>query len=238
MGPQNRIAAEALGTFSLVFAGCGAIVTDALSGGALGHVGVSLVFGLVVTAMIYSVGNVSGAHLNPAVTIGFLAAGRLTWRDVPHYLAGQAVGGLLAAALLRLLFGMGEHDLGATLPAEWATVAQAAGLEIALTFVLMVVILNVSTGHMEKGIMAGVAVGGTIALAALMGGPVCGASMNPMRSLAPALVGGVWDHQWIYLVAPPAGALLAAPLCRFIQGPVCCEARARDGKESREGPRA
>jgi aquaporin Z len=221
---MQRIVAEALGTFALVFAGCGAIVVDALSGGLLGHVGVSLVFGLVVTAMIYAVGNVSGAHLNPAVTLGFLAARRLGWRDVPSYLAGQAAGALAAAGLLRLLFGT-AGALGSTRPAAWAGPGQAFALEVILTFLLMAVILNVSTGHMEKGIMAGVAVGGTIAICALMGGPVSGASLNPARSLAPALLSGTWGAQWIYLLAPPLGAAAAHPCCRIIQGRACCDLR-------------
>jgi aquaporin Z len=170
-------------------------------------------------AMIYSVGNISGAHLNPAVTIGFFVTGRLSFRLVPPYILSQFTGALLAALALRILFA--EHgNLGATLPA--GPLWQSFFLEVILSFFLMFVILNVSTGHMEKGIMAGVAVGGTVALAALMGGPVSGASMNPARSLGPALLSGQLQHLWIYLVAPVSGAVLAAPTCFCIQGTECC----------------
>jgi aquaporin Z len=218
---MNRYAAEAVGTFALVFAGCGAVIVNDVTGGTVTHVGVSLVFGLVVCAVIYAVGNVSGAHINPAVTVGFFAAGRMHVRTVPLYLLAQCVGALAAAGLLRLFFP--EHaTLGATLPAD-GPLWRAFGLEVVLTFLLMVVILNVSTGAMEKGIMAGVAVGGTIALEALFAGPMTGASMNPARSLAPAVVSGTFEHLWIYLVATPVGAVLAAPTCRLIQGPECCD---------------
>jgi aquaporin Z len=217
----TRCLAEAAGTFALVFAGCGAIVVDGLSGGALGHVGVSLVFGLVVMAMVYSVGNVSGAHLNPAVTAGFLLARRISPRQAGPNLLGQSVGALAGAGLLRLMFP-GAGDFGVTAPARWASPAQAALTEAALTFVLMFVILNVSTGHMEKGIMAGAAVGGTIALGALVGGPVSGGSMNPARSLAPAVISVNFSGLWVYLTAPFAGAILAHPTCRLLQGTECC----------------
>ena len=216
---RNRYIAEAIGTFALVFAGCGAIVVNDQFGGALGHAGVCLVFGLVVMAMIYSIGNISGAHLNPAVTLGFRFAGRLDNRAVLPYIGSQVAGAVAAAALLRMLFP--EHDtLGATLPAT--DLARAFATEVVLSFLLMFVILNVSTGHMEKGIMAGVAVGGTIALEALIGGPVTGASMNPARSLGPALVSGHLDSLWLYLTAPIVGTFLAWPTCRWIQGPDCC----------------
>lgn len=216
---RNRYIAEGIGTFALVFAGCGAIVVNDLFGGVLGHGGVSAAFGLVVMAMIYAIGNISGAHLNPAVTLGFVFAGRLAKRFAPPYIASQVVGALVAAAALRVLFP--EHaTLGATLPN--VDLARAFGIEVLLAFLLMFVILNVSTGHMEKGIMAGVAVGGTIALEALVGGPVTGASMNPARSLGPALVSGTLDSLWLYLTAPVVGTFLAYPTCRWIQGPECC----------------
>ena len=204
---------------ALVFAGCGAIVVNETLSGVLGCVGVSLVFGLVVMAMIYAVGNISGAHLIPAVTLGFMFARRLEKRYVTGYIVSQTVGALAAAVLLRLLFP--EHGtLGATLPT--GGLFRAFIMEVILSFLLMFVILNVSTGHMEKGIMAGVAVGGTIALDALVGGPVSGASMNPARSLAPALISGNLASLWIYLAAPILGALLALPTCRWIQGLECC----------------
>ena len=216
---NNRYTAEGIGTFVLVFAGCCAIVVNQAFSGVLGHVGVSLVFGLVVMAMIYAVGNISGAHLNPAVTIGFAFAGRLEKKYVPAYIVSQVIGALAAAVLLRFLFPTSE-TLGATIPT--VNILRAFVMETILTFILMFVILNVSTGHMEKGIMAGVAVGGTIAIEALIGGPMTGASMNPARSLAPALVSGHLADIWIYIAAPILGAYLAYPTCRWVQGPNCC----------------
>ena len=221
----NRYIAEGIGTFALVFAGCGAVIVNDSFAGVLGHVGVSLVFGLVVMAMIYAVGNVSGAHINPAVTLGFLFAGRLDRRLALPYVGSQILGAVAAAAVLRLLFP--EHDtLGATLP--HVALTRAFVFESFLSFLLMFVILNVSTGHMEKGIMAGVAVGGTVALEALIGGPATGASMNPARSLGPALVSGHLETLWIYLTAPVLGMFLARPACRWIQGESCCVAELED----------
>lgn len=221
---ENRYVAEGIGTFALVLTGCGAIIVNDSFGGTLGHAGISLVFGLIVMAMIYSIGNVSGAHINPAVTIGFLFAGRISRKLVLPYIGVQVLGAVTAAVVLRLLFP--DHDtLGSTLPAVGTL--QAFCLEFLLTFILMFVILNVSTGHKEKGIMAGVAVGGTVALSALFGGPVTGASMNPARSLGPALVSGNISSLWIYLAAPFAGAILAHPTCRWIHGKECCQVRER-----------
>jgi aquaporin Z len=222
---MNRYLAECIGTFCLVFAGCGAIVVNSLTGGAMiGHLGVAITFGLIVTAMIYSVGNVSGAHINPAVTVGFCLARRLPLRDGAAYVVAQLAGGCLAAGALRMIFPTAD-TLGATFPADWASPLQAAVMEGVLTFILMFVILNVSTGHMEKGIMAGVAVGGVVALEAIFGGPVSGASMNPARSLGPALVGGTLVDQWVYLAGPLVGAAAAVPLCPILQGPQCCDLR-------------
>ena len=216
---QQEAKAEFLGTFFLVFAGCGAMVVNDLYGGLLGHLGVSMVFGLVVMAMIYAMGNVSGAHLNPAVSMGFWFSGRLPARKLPTYLLTQFAAAVAAAALLRGLFPL-HADLGGTMPS--GDVTQSLILEFVLTFLLMSVIFNVSTGHMEKGIMAGVAVGGTVALASLMGGPVSGAALNPARALGPALVSGKLAHQWIYVVGPVLGALAARPVCRLVQGDGCC----------------
>jgi aquaporin Z len=215
----NRYIAEGMGTFALVFAGCGAIIVNDTFGGLLGHVGVCLVFGLVVMAMIYAVGNISGAHINPAVTLGFMFAGRLEKRAVLPYIGSQLLGAVAAGLLLRFLFP--EHNtLGATLPGM--DLLRTFVVEVLLSFLLMFVILNVSTGHMEKGIMAGVAVGGTVALEALLGGPLSGASMNPARSLGPALVAWNLQSLWIYLLAPVVGMYLAHPTCRWIQGGECC----------------
>jgi aquaporin Z len=199
----RKLLAEAFGSFVLVFIGTGAIVSDDLFGGVVTHVGVALVFGLIVMALIYALGDISGCHLNPAVTIGFALAGRFAWRQVLPYVAAQCGGMVLASAVLRGLFP--EHaTLGATLPA--GAPLQSFVLEALLTLILMVVILCVATGAKEKGIMAGVAVGAVIAVEALFAGPVSGASMNPARSLAPALVTLRLEGLWIYLAAPVLGA--------------------------------
>jgi aquaporin Z len=166
--------------------------------------------------MIYTFGDVSGAHLNPAVTVALAAAKRFAWRDVPGYVAAQAAGAFAASGLLRGLFPA-HATLGATLPA--GTAGQSFILELILTALLMLVVLNVSTGAKEKGITAGLVVGSVIALEAMFAGPICGASMNPVRSLAPAVVSGHLEHLWVYLTAPTLGALLAVPLCPLLRGP-------------------
>ncbi|MCK6470680.1 MAG: aquaporin [Planctomycetes bacterium] len=214
---------EVIGTFALVFAGCGAIVIDDTLPGAIGHVGIALTFGLVVMAMIYALGDVSGAHLNPAVTAAFFAAGRLPGRRVLPYVAAQCLGALAASCALRAAFP-GHPDLGATLPAA-GMAPHAFFFEVLLTAGLMFVILTVSTGAQEKGLMTGIAVGGTVALEALFAGPLSGASMNPARSLAPALVSGELEDLWIYLAAPMLGALLAVPCCRGVRSEGCCAFR-------------
>ena len=220
----NLYVSEVIGTFALVFAGCGAIVVNDLYGGVIGHLGICIVFGLIVMAMVYATGNVSGAHINPAVTLGFYFAGRFEAKEIVPYISSQLVGAIAAAAVLRFLFP--EHaTLGATLPAM--PLAQTFVMEVLLSFILMFVILNVSTGHMEKGIMAGVAVGGTVALNAMFGGPLTGASMNPARSLGPALLSQNLDTIWIYLTAPVVGTFIAWPTCRWTQGKDCCPPRRR-----------
>ena len=219
--PWKALAAETLGTFALVFAGTGAIVVNDTSGGAVTHVGVALTFGLVVLAMIYAVGDVSGAHLNPAVTLGFFAARRFEGRLVVPYLASQVVGAGIASLAMRLLFPA-HPTLGATTPSGPAT--QSFVMEAILTFLLMFVILSVSTGAKEKGVMAGVAVGSVIALEAMFAGPVSGASMNPARSLAPALVSWDLSSLWVYLTAPVLGAFASVLACRCVQEPGCCAA--------------
>jgi aquaporin Z len=216
---MNKLLSELLGTFTLVFAGTGAIIINDVSGGVIGHAGIALTFGLVVMAMIYTYGDVSGAHLNPAVTLAFAAARRFAWKDVPGFVAAQIGGACLASGVLRLLFPA-HTKLGATLPA--GSVMQSLVLEVILTAILMLTILRVSTGAKEKGITAGIAIGGVIALEAMFAGPICGASMNPARSLAPALVSGHLEHLWVYLIAPTLGALLAVPVCLGVHDPGCC----------------
>jgi aquaporin Z len=216
---MKKLAAELFGTFALVFAGTGAIVINDVSRGTVTHVGIGLTFGLIVLAMIYAVGDVSGAHLNPAVTLGFFVARRFEGRSVVPYIASQCAGALLATLLLRLMFPT-NATLGATLPAGDAL--QSFVLEAVLTFLLMFVILSVSTGPKEKGVLAGVAVGSVIALEALVAGPVSGASMNPARSLAPALVSLRLDSLWVYLTAPVLGACAGVLACRCVQERGCC----------------
>jgi aquaporin Z len=202
-----------------VFTGTGAIVIDHVSGGAITHSGVAVTFGLIILAMIYTFGDVSGAHFNPSVSIAFAAAGRFPWAEVPGYVGAQLGGAFAASCLLRFLFPS-DGTLGATLPAGSAM--QSLVLEVVLAFLLMLVILSVSTGAKEKGITAGIAIGSVIGLEAMFAGPICGASMNPARSLAPAVVSGHLEHLWVYLVGPVFGALLATPACALTRGPGCC----------------
>lgn len=216
---MKKLLAECLGTFCLVFAGTGAIVINGASQGAIGHAGIALTFGLIVMAMIYTFGDVSGAHLNPAVSIAFALGGRSSWKEVPGYIGAQIIGAVAASGLLKRLFPA-DATLGATLPS--GPPMQSFVLEIVLTAILMLAILSVSTGAKEKGVTAGIAIGGVIALEAMFAGPVCGASMNPARSLAPALVSGQLGHLWIYLTAPVIGAALAVPLCIGVREPGCC----------------
>ncbi len=219
---MKRLFAEFLGTFILVFVGTGAIVTDQATGGTIGHAGVSLVFGLVVLAMIHTFGDVSGAHFNPAVTIGFAAAGRFPWKNVPGYTIAQFGGAFAASLTVKLLLPNGA-SLGATLPA--GSVTQSFILEIILTAILMLVILSVSAGSREKGITAGIAIGAVISLEAMFAGPISGASMNPARSLAPAIVSGNFEHLWLYPLATILGALIAVPLCMATREDGCCGGR-------------
>ncbi len=222
---MKRLFAEFLGTFILVFAGTGAIIVNQTSGGVIGHAGIALVFGLVVMAMIYTFGDVSGAHLNPAVTLGFAMAGRFPWKNVAGYATAQLGGAFAASGLLKVLFPM-SATLGATLPT--GSVAQSFILEIVLTAILMLVILSVSTGAKEKGVTAGIAIGAVIALEAMFAGPICGASMNPARSLAPAIVSGNFQHLWLYPAATILGALIAIPLCMATRESGCCGGKCRE----------
>jgi aquaporin Z len=212
--------AEALGTFMLVFAGTGAIVINDISGGAITHAGIALTFGLVVLSVIYAIGEISGAHINPAVTIAFWAARRFPGVMVLPYVLSQCAGAVIASAALWLMFS--DHvTLGATLPA--GSVWQSFVLEIILTWWLMFVILGVSEGAKEKGIVAGLVIGSVVALEAMFAGPISGASMNPARSLGPALVSLNLATLWIYMIAPVLGAWLAVHTCRLVQGQACCD---------------
>jgi aquaporin Z len=210
---MNRLIAEVIATFSLVFAGTGAIVVNQAAG-SVTHVGISLTFGLIVLAMIYAVGDISGAHMNPAVTIAFAVGRRFSWKQVIPYIVAQLLGAFAASGLLRLLF-LDQPGLGGTYPAgPWW---QSFILEIVLTFMLMFVVLCVSTGSKEKGIMAGAAIGSVVALEALFAGPICGASMNPARSIAPAVVSLQLQSMWIYIAAPIIGAVASVYAHQAIQ---------------------
>jgi aquaporin NIP len=206
--------AEALGTFALVFAGAGAIVVDARTH-ALGHVGVAIAFGLVIMVMIYAVGHVSGAHFNPAVTFAFALTRHFPWRGAALYWCAQIVGAVTAAVLIRASLGTDAH-LGATLPSGSQT--QSFVWELVLTFFLMFVIVAVATDTRAVGEAAAIAIGGTVGLDAMFGGPISGASMNPARSIGPAVVGGDLHALWLYIVAPPIGAALGALTYQFVRG--------------------
>lgn len=203
---MKKYLAEYLGTFMLIFAGTGAMVINDISGGAITHVGVALTWGMIVSAVIYAVGDVSGAHLNPAVTVGFWVAKRFSGKEVLPYIISQVAGAFSASLLLAWLFPSHE-TLGATIPTVSAD--KALVIELILTFMLMFVIMQVAFGAKEKGLMAGVAIGTVVGLEALFAGPVTNASMNPARSLAPAVVSGNLEHLWLYLVATFGGAILA-----------------------------
>jgi len=213
---KHRFFAEFLGTFILVFAGTGAMVVNEITGGAIGHVGIALTFGLVVAAMIYTFGDVSGAHFNPAVSISFAVAGRFPAADLPAYLTAQFIGALCASGSLKLLFPE-SWRLGMTLPA--GTVSQSFFLEIILTAILMMTILSVSHGAKEKGVTAAIAIGAVVGLEAMFAGPISGASMNPVRSLSPALISGHFEHIWLYPFATILGAILAIPLFKITRKP-------------------
>jgi aquaporin NIP len=210
----RAVAAEAIGTFALVFAGCGAIVVDAQTH-QLGHLGVAITFGLVIMFGIYAVGHISGAHFNPSVTFAFALTRHFPWSRALAYWAAQLIGALAAAAVLRASLGTDAH-LGTTLPA--GSQGQAFLWEAILTFFLMFVIMAVATDTRAVGEAAAVAIGGTIGLDAMFGGPVTGASMNPARSLGPAVVSGDLHALWLYIAAPLAGAALGALSYQFVRG--------------------
>ena len=220
----RALVAEAIGTFALVFAGCGAIVVDAKTE-ELGHLGVALSFGLVIMVMIYALGHISGAHFNPAVTLAFALTRHFPWARAAAYWGAQLAGALLAAALLRGSLGDHAHD-GATIPS--GSQGQAFLWELVLTFFLMFVIMAVATDSRAVGEAAAIAIGGTVGLDALFGGPVTGASMNPARSFAPAVVSGDLHALWLYILAPAAGAALAGVMYQFVRAERTCPAGLAD----------
>jgi len=217
---MKKYIAELIGTFTLVFCGCGAIVTNEFSQGTVTHSGIALTFGLVVMSLIYAFGDISGAHFNPAVTLAFTYAKKFPLKEVPKYILAQCIGAIIAAVLLLILFPDNEL-LGTTLPQ--IDVWRVFLFEVILTFFLMLVIINVSTGSKESGIMAGIAIGGVVWFEAQFAGPITGASMNPARSIGPALVSGHLEHLWLYIFAPIIGALLAVMSCKLVKDDQCCE---------------
>jgi MIP family channel proteins len=212
----RRALAEALATFALVFAGCGAIVLDHQRNGSLGAVGIAAVFGLVIMVMIYATGHLSGAHINPAVTLAFTATRHFPPREAAAYIPAQLAGAIAGALALRLVWGIPVH-LGATVPS--VSEGSAFAYETILTAFLMFVIVAVATDTRAVGAAAAIAIGGTVALDALFAGGVTGASMNPARSFGPALVSGQWHGFWIYVIAPIAGAILGATGYQVVRGP-------------------
>tara|TARA_B110000908_G_scaffold144012_1_gene173322 strand:+ start:1920 stop:2582 length:663 start_codon:yes stop_codon:yes gene_type:complete len=213
--------AELFGTYILVFVGTGAIMINEITGGEISHLGIGLSFGLVVMAMIYAIGDISGAHINPAVTIAFAVAKRLPKNQILPYISFQLVGAILASASLFFIFPE-SNTMGETLPLKEAWV-QSFILEFILTFILMFVILNVSTGSKEKGITAALAVGGVVAFEATFAGPISGASMNPARSIAPAIFSGDLTYLWLYIVAAILGSIFAVYSCKLVQSNKCCD---------------
>jgi MIP family channel proteins len=207
--------AELVGTFALVFAGCGAIVIDSVSHGQITHVGVAITFGVVIAAMIYATGHISGAHLNPSVTLAFAMTRHFPFRRVPIYWGAQLLGATVAALLLRTMFGDVAH-VGTTVPS--GSDGRSLVLEIVLTFFLMLVIMAVATDDRAVGQAAAIAIGGTVLLDAMFGGPISGASMNPARSFGPALASDTWQSYWLYVVGPIAGATLGALVYELIRG--------------------
>ena len=216
---KNYIA-EFIGTFAMIFCGTGAMTINEITGGDVTHVGIGITWGLIVMAMIYAFGEISGAHFNPAVSIAFAYAKKFSWKEVPKYIFFQVAGAFAASLLLMWLFPKSEL-LGATIPT--VDVWRAFVLELILTFFLMVVIINVSTGSKEIGMMAGIAIGSVVLLEALFAGPITNASMNPARSLAPNIVSGNIKGLWLYILAPIIGALLDVVSCKFVKHENCCD---------------
>ncbi len=210
----REVIAEAGGTFILVFMGTGAVMVDRISQGAITHLGISMVFGAIVAALIYALGHISGAHFNPAVTLAFWRSGFFPGDRVVAYILAQCVGAIAASLLLRSTFGT-IANLGATLPlnGNWL---QSLILETVLTFILMFIIFGSGLDRRAPIGFAGISIGLTVAVEAAVMGPITGASMNPARSIGPALVAGLWQHHWVYWVAPILGAQLAVVVYRWL----------------------
>jgi aquaporin NIP len=213
----RRCLAEGFATFALVFAGCGAIVVDSQRGGSLGETGIAAAFGLAIMAMIYATGHLSGAHINPAVTVAFVSTRHFPVRDAVAYVPAQLAGAVAGAMTLRIAWEGTPADLGATVPSVGVGVGAALVYEFAMTALLMFVIMAVATDTRAFGAAAAVAIGGTVALDALLGGGVTGASMNPARSFGPALVATEWTDFWIYVLAPVTGAIAGALLYGLVR---------------------
>ncbi len=218
---MKKYYAETLGTFAMVFCGCGAMTINEITNGSISHVGVAITWGLIVMAMIYAFGEISGAHFNPAVSIGFAFAKKFSWKEVPKYIIAQFIGAFFAIFILWFLFPESQF-LGETTPADGFIAYKAAILEFLLTFFLMVVIINVSSGSKETGTMAAIAVGGVILLEAMFAGPMTKASMNPIRSIAPAIFTGNFQYLWLYITAPILGAIAAVSSCKLVKDDNCC----------------
>jgi len=234
MDYKKILLAEFIGTFILVFTGTGAVVFDSISNGAITHVGISLIFGLIVMVVVYALGDISGAHINPAVTIGFALSGEFPVKRIPLYILSQCLGATAASFTLLALFG--EHNvMGATIPIEIEgnrLTYECLILEAILTFILMFVILNVAVKSPDKKTVAGLIIGGIIAVESGFAGPISGASMNPARSLGPALASGNFTDFWIYIVGTISGASLAVPAWKYIR-----PNKRQSGRPNRNRPR-
>ena len=210
----RKYVCEFIATFVLIFMGTGAGIVNQETHGVISHVGVAIVWGLIVMSLIYALGDISGTHMNPAVTIAFTIDKRFKLKEVLPYIVSQAAGAFLASYVLKLLYPNSD-TLGATLPAGSAQ--QAFILEFILTFFLMLVVISVATGSKETGMFAGMAIGSVVLLEAMFAGPASGASMNPIRSMAPAIVSGHTEHLWVYIIAPITGAALAIPVFNYLK---------------------
>lgn len=217
---MKKYISEFIGTFAMIFCGTGAMTINEVTGGDVSHLGIAITWGFIVMAMIYAFGDISGAHFNPAVTISFAYAKKFSWKEVPKYITAQLLGAIVASVILWVLFPASEY-YGATIPSfePW----RAFILELLLTFFLMLTIINVSTGSKEVGIVAGIAIGGVVLLEAMFAGPMTKASMNPARSIAPAIVSGHYEHLWLYILAPIIGAILAVLTCKLVKDDNCCD---------------